>query len=258
MPARLQFVAFASLASIATFPFFSCVGSAGSDLFGSGSREASVDNAPVPAIDAGSKGATDAAALDAGGDGDGDGDGGGAATSGGSDAALQNIDASAGPPGDAGTPSLGADSSAPADGGSPPPHPGSQDGGSDPGSVGSVGVKCEGVPGGSCSLPAEICCRKDEGGGYYLYSCTAPGACDVGVGGALEIPCDDARGCGAYVCCATYEQRTTTDIACRPVGECKPQNARTIVCDPRSASACPNGGSCRLSTFTLPGYFICM
>jgi hypothetical protein len=104
-----------------------------------------------------------------------------------------------------------------------------------------------------CQTPVEACCRTDGGNGF-MYSCTAQNQVCTG----LLIPCDDATDCKqGEVCCAFVVNTIAVNVTCQASATCTPQSSSAIVCNPNDPKSCPNGGTCTLSTVTLPSYYIC-
>jgi hypothetical protein len=116
-----------------------------------------------------------------------------------------------------------------------------------------------------CTVGAQVCCRVTGLAGSS-FGCTNVNSCNGGE--RLPIPCDDAADCQAMgtglVCCATYQVNTATQLAtvvsvsCASSSECVSKNNEVIVCDPTAPDACPQGGTCKPSQQTMPGYNLCL
>ena len=120
----------------------------------------------------------------------------------------------------------------------------------------------------TCDPATNVCCRI-PGGTTDVFACLSAIACGAVVG-ALAIPCDDAVDCagssptngtpgaGNEVCCATLNAQTgrAESIACMPAQSCT-STLQTNLCGPNAPDACPNGGTCKISQTTIPGYDIC-
>jgi hypothetical protein len=128
-----------------------------------------------------------------------------------------------------------------------------------------MGVNCPGQ--GFCMVPAQVCCLDTSGGGSQ-FSCTSSdaGGGDDASGGcaALSIPCDDATDCAAAgspgdVCCVTAGSNdAASEVACVAPDQCSSQG-HARVCNPMGPpDQCPNGKTCRASTKTLPGFYLCL
>jgi hypothetical protein len=123
------------------------------------------------------------------------------------------------------------------------------------------GVNCPGQ--GFCMIPAQVCCL-DTSMGNATFSCTSSDGDAATPCMALSIPCDDATDCAKAgspgdVCCVTANAGDTAgDVSCRAPGDCDTQG-HARVCNPAGpASQCPNGKTCRPSTKTLPGFYLCL
>jgi hypothetical protein len=130
--------------------------------------------------------------------------------------------------------------------------------------IGDPGIACGQNP--DCTVGAQVCCRTSTINGV-TYACTAAGACAAAIE-RMPIPCDDAQDCATLgqggVCCATYKfdpvaQRTSVvSVACMPSPLCTTPNSAVIMCDKGAADPCPNGGSCKPSQQTFPGFYLCI
>lgn len=166
------------------------------------------------------------------------------------DGGIDLPDGSTGLP-DSGQPPKDAGNPPPKDAGNPPPK--------DSGSSTDPGVRCGDMSQATyCSVPQQICCRRDTGPAQTNTCTDANLGCTAG----LAIPCDDQQDCADLgqggVCCAQYDnQGVVTKIECVDPSNCQPQNQSVIVCNPLEADPCPNGGTCQPSSQTLPGYDIC-
>jgi hypothetical protein len=150
------------------------------------------------------------------------------------------------------------DASTPVDA-APPPHD------SAPPPVDSAppdpGVQCSDAPGGHCAVPNESCCVQGLGGATTTVgTCGQSGGCFQGV----EVPCDNAVECDEIdpgqgeVCCATTDENgVATQVQCAAPTDCM-DTTTVVVCDPTDSTACPAGTTCRQSTRTLPGYYLCL
>ena len=127
------------------------------------------------------------------------------------------------------------------------------------------GVACSDAVGGYCSVPDESCCILGIGTSTMpVGTCTQSGQCFDGV----EVPCDNARECNEIdpgqneVCCGTTTARNgvaeVSSVACTDPADCTTDNSGVILCDPNDATACPTGTTCKKSTETLPGYYLCL
>ncbi len=130
------------------------------------------------------------------------------------------------------------------------------------------GVNCPGQ--GFCKVPSQVCCL-DTSTGSAMFSCTSSdgdaGGGDDGGGGAcmaLSIPCDDATDCATAgspgdVCCVTPGPNDVADlVVCTTPAMCDTQG-HARVCNPQGpADQCPTGKTCRASSKTLPGFYLCL
>lgn len=112
-----------------------------------------------------------------------------------------------------------------------------------------------------CAGPSLVCCRpaNDADGGSD--TCITQAACAASK--AMPIPCDDTVDCATLsgpgqVCCVTATTTGAAEVLCRPMAQCTNDLGRSNLCDPRVPNACPNGGSCKASESTLPGYYLCI
>ena len=127
------------------------------------------------------------------------------------------------------------------------------------------GIRCGSA---TCDPATNVCCRI-PGGATDVFACLSAIACGAVVG-SLTIPCDDAVDCagssptngtpggGNQVCCVTLNAQSgrAEGIACTPAQSCM-STLDTNMCDPNAPDACPNGGTCKISQTTIPGYDIC-
>jgi hypothetical protein len=116
-------------------------------------------------------------------------------------------------------------------------------------------IGCTLDAGTKCGVGAEVCCRSAG----TLLACTGSGGC-TGIT-QLAIPCDDALDCTALghpneLCCATIQSNGVREVACRKAADCDVSTRRNL-CDPMAADPCPIGGTCKLSTQTMPGFWLC-
>jgi hypothetical protein len=112
-----------------------------------------------------------------------------------------------------------------------------------------------------CKPGGLVCCRIGTGMNPS-FACIAPGGCQQI--SAFSIPCDDADDCDTAghpgdVCCVTANQQTgaAQEVRCRAPKDCV-QSTQTTLCDPSEPDPCPDGGTCRESKTTIPGYWICV
>jgi hypothetical protein len=121
------------------------------------------------------------------------------------------------------------------------------------------GIRC-GNMGAFCAVGSHVCCRS----ALDQFTCTTFGNCNSV--GSMAIPCDDTADCAKLglsgkLCCATVDtlQGRATEVTCRSQGDCTTNASRYVLCDPNlpTAVACPNNGVCRLSSQTLPGFYLC-
>jgi hypothetical protein len=126
-----------------------------------------------------------------------------------------------------------------------------------------LGIQCGTMV---CPVPGKECCRQDPGGGQFVYQCMDPGVCVQQANSPLTIPCDDTLDCekaghAGQLCCVTAAADGgggADEIVCRAPIDCTKQLGRTNLCDPNAPNPCPNGGQCKPSTQTIPGYNICI
>jgi hypothetical protein len=123
------------------------------------------------------------------------------------------------------------------------------------------GVNCPGQ--GFCMVPGQVCCL-DTSTGNSTFSCTSSDGDASNPCMALSIPCDDAADCAAAgspgdVCCVTASGNDTAgDVSCRSPADCSTQG-HARVCNPSGpADQCPMGKTCKPSTKTLPGFYLCL
>ena len=187
-----------------------------------------------------------------------DGDDSGAPTVNGDASTGESIDAghdAAAPAHDASTPIPSDDSGAiatdPADAADP---------------IADFGIRCGAT---TCTAAGDVCCRmasgasgSPHGGDDDTFACLPAGTCAV-LPSALAIPCDDAADCEASghpggICCASLDAQTgeAESIACTSAQACTGV-LQTNLCATDAPAACPNGGTCKISQTTIPGYDIC-
>jgi hypothetical protein len=116
-------------------------------------------------------------------------------------------------------------------------------------------IGCTADAGKTCSVGNQVCCRS---AGAVL-ACTANAGCTAVA--QVPVPCDDALDCTAMghpneLCCATIDANAVSAVACRTQADCSQTNQRNL-CDPAAADPCPLGGTCRMSTQTMPGFWLC-
>jgi hypothetical protein len=111
-----------------------------------------------------------------------------------------------------------------------------------------------------CAVGSQVCCRSG-GPGQETFACVSSAGCNAV--NQMPIPCSDDADCAALgdkgkVCCGTVDPFTnrTTEVSCKSSGDCSPANDGYILCDPRAPN-CVHGGTCRLSSQTLPGFYLC-
>lgn len=116
----------------------------------------------------------------------------------------------------------------------------------------------------TCEVLTEICCRTGTEA-PYTYDCLADPK-DCMKSGDVPFTCTNTENCVAQgfvgnVCCASLisvgSGSVAYDVSCMPTAKCTGANQKAVVCDPKSQNPCPNGGSCKLSSQTLPSYYIC-
>src|SRR4051794_12736648 len=120
------------------------------------------------------------------------------------------------------------------------------------------GIKCGNA---YCQPGSDVCCRIDNSIAP-TFMCLPPAGCPKT--GALAVTCDDAADCeqtsgDGDVCCVTQNAQTgrAESVECMPAAQCA-SGLQTNMCDGLSADPCPNGGTCKPSQTTIPGYDICI
>jgi hypothetical protein len=123
----------------------------------------------------------------------------------------------------------------------------------------SDGIQCHRRDAGvvACTPGLQTCCITSAGTGGRNFDCRStitPVAC-LGV----DLQCDDQADCAdqnkpGQLCCARLENNRVVAAAC---AEKCAHPGTVVMCDPREADPCPNGGSCQLSTQSLPDYYLC-
>jgi hypothetical protein len=114
----------------------------------------------------------------------------------------------------------------------------------------------------SCVAGTQTCCAEHTLGSLKaeckdLTKCTGTGK--------FAISCDGDDDCQVIkkdsVCCVTFSQTTglASGASCYQAKDCASNWTRTRTCDPHAATnVCDSGDVCRVSTHTLPGYFLCL
>jgi hypothetical protein len=112
-----------------------------------------------------------------------------------------------------------------------------------------------------CDPASALCCRFGTPPNDSS-TCVSPAGCQSVA--ALPIACDDAADCDAaghpgQICCATLNAQTgrAQEVRCRSAQSCNGSD-QVVVCDAATTGPCPNGGTCRPSATSLPGYDICL
>ncbi len=135
-----------------------------------------------------------------------------------------------------------------------------KDTGVDTGSSGAA-VQCASSAGGQTCSGGDHCCigqpNPFSGGTYTCQSPTTP--CN-----GVDLACSQTSDCRTgEVCCASYSgaggggSATVDSSACAAPSGCTAQTSHVILCDPSAPNVCPQGRSCQLSTYSLPGYYFC-
>jgi hypothetical protein len=114
----------------------------------------------------------------------------------------------------------------------------------------------------------EYCCRRGDTDPYD-YACeTDPTACSDP--GDVTIQCSSTQNCAAIgligsVCCGTLVGTggggsVIVSTQCTSTSNCTSGGSvgKAILCDPGAPNNCPNGGTCKLSQQTMPGYYLCI
>ena len=113
----------------------------------------------------------------------------------------------------------------------------------------------------NCAVGTQTCCAEHKNGSIRgeckdLNKCTGTGK--------FGISCDGDDDCQVIkkdsVCCVTFSLQTgqATGASCAEVKDCTNNTTRTRTCDPTAKNICDTGDVCRLSTNTLPGYYLCL
>ncbi len=114
----------------------------------------------------------------------------------------------------------------------------------------------------------EFCCRRGDAQ-PYKYGCeTDETACaDVN---DVPIRCSTTQTCTGQgligsVCCGTLVASSgsgsvITNTSCVAPNTCVSGGSvgKAVLCDPNAPNNCPNGGTCKLSSQTMPGYYLCI
>lgn len=103
----------------------------------------------------------------------------------------------------------------------------------------------------------EVCCR--SGGGAQ---CTPDTQCvndgDVPLGCSTTATCT-ALGLSGYVCCGNVDNSSKIDSSeCLPANQCPNGNGTVRLCDKNGPNVCTSGTSCKTSSYSLPGYDLCL
>ncbi len=114
----------------------------------------------------------------------------------------------------------------------------------------------------------EYCCRRGDAD-PFKYNCeTDPTSCNDP--NSVSIQCSSSQNCAAIgligsVCCGTLVGTggggsVIVGTQCTSVSNCTSGGSvgKTILCDPGAPNNCPNGGTCKLSAQTMPGYYLCI
>ncbi len=123
-------------------------------------------------------------------------------------------------------------------------------------------VQCSASPaGGTTCGGGQHCCITTNASGSRSYACQS-GTCT-----GVDLGCDDTASCAGSpgtVCCGTLNMAgmgTTslvTASSCQAAAQCTTANNRIVLCNPSLPNVCPMGRTCRQSTGTLPGYYLCL
>lgn len=114
----------------------------------------------------------------------------------------------------------------------------------------------------------ELCCRRGDTE-PFKYSCETQ---EQNCADPTDVPihCSSTATCAGLglvgsVCCGTLVSTGGSGTAITGTTCVAPSNCvsggsvgRAILCDPGSPNACPNGGTCKLSAQTMPGYYLCI
>jgi hypothetical protein len=126
-------------------------------------------------------------------------------------------------------------------------------------------VQCSNSPtGGTTCSGGQHCCITTSAGGGRNYACQSvilPVTCT-----GVDLACDatsDCAGMPGTVCCGTLNNAmgTTSLVAassCVAASQCTQMNNRIILCNPSQPNVCPAGRTCKQSSGTLPGYYLCL
>jgi hypothetical protein len=106
----------------------------------------------------------------------------------------------------------------------------------------------------ACNNPPDVCCRSGFNQ-QFTYNCVNDPNTQCAANGDITIECTSPSDCNqGEVCCIDLNQKSmAVGVACQPAQQCQ----GGFACDPKKPNICPNGQSCKLSQFTLPGYYIC-
>lgn len=131
---------------------------------------------------------------------------------------------------------------------------------------GTNDVQCGNSPtGGTTCTGGQHCCITTSAGGGRTYGCQTvifPGTCT-----GVDLGCDstaDCAGTPGAVCCGTLNNpmggttSLVTASSCQAASQCTQMNNRIILCNPSQPNVCPTGRTCKQSSGTLPGYYLCL
>lgn len=111
-----------------------------------------------------------------------------------------------------------------------------------------------------CKPGTDVCCRLDTALNPTFVCLPAVGCSAIT---SLAIPCDDEADCTESgtpgVCCVTENAQSgrAESVECVAADQCG-SDLQTNMCNSPSNDPCPNGGSCKPSQTTIPGYAICI
>jgi len=108
----------------------------------------------------------------------------------------------------------------------------------------------------TCDVGQAVCCSEGNGD----FACTSASSC---LAPAVAVPCDESTDCAALgqtgdVCCLQLGSNGKgTAVGCIADTSCTTAKNRRVMCDPTAATPCPTGQTCKLSTITFPGFYVC-
>jgi hypothetical protein len=127
-------------------------------------------------------------------------------------------------------------------------------------------VQCSNMPtGGTTCTGGQHCCITTSASGTRNYGCMTvsfPGMCT-----GVDLACDNTADCAGSpgtVCCGTLTNMPgamstlVSASSCQAANTCTQTNNRIILCNPSQPNVCPMGRTCKQSTGTLPGYYLCL